>query len=265
LILDGTADGYTNMAVDEAILESHIAGQVPPTIRFYRWHPACLSIGYFQRAAREVDEEGCRQLGVDWVRRPTGGRAILHDVELTYSITARKDTPLVSGNIRESYRKISQVLVDGLCRLGAPAEMAPARARGHGLGSAACFDAPSDYEVIINGRKVIGSAQVRRAEGLLQHGSILLDVDLDRQVGVLIPPPEMDREELVAYLRPRLTSLQESLGRSVSPIELVDTLRASFEQVWGITLQEGTLSPEEKARLPELRARYASDEWNRRR
>lgn len=265
LILDGAADGFTNMAVDEAILEAYLAGEVPPTVRFYRWQPACLSVGYFQRASREVDEQGCRRWGVDWVRRPTGGRAILHDVELTYSVITAKDDPLVAGSVRESYRKISTVLVAGLCRLGAPAEMAPARARGRGLGSAACFDAPSDYEVTIHGRKVIGSAQVRRGGGLLQHGAILLDVQIERQVGVIVPPPTMNREELAAYLEPRLISLQEALGGPVSPEELAAALRAAFEQVWGITLQEGALTEGERARLPALREKYRSDAWNRRR
>ncbi len=265
LLLDPPADGFTNMAVDEAILESLSAGHSPPTIRFYRWRPAGLSIGYFQRAGREVDEAGCRRLGVDWVRRPTGGRAILHDGELTYSVVASTADPLVSGSIPESYRKISTALVAGLRRLGVPAEMAPARARGHGLGSAACFDAPSDYEVLIGGRKVIGSAQVRRNATLLQHGSILLEVDLQRQVEVLIPPPEMSKEELAAYLRSRLTWLGEALGRPVAPDEVAAALRAAFAEVWDITLQEGRLNAYERALLPDLRAKYAGDAWNRRR
>lgn len=265
LILDGTADGYANMAIDEAILEAHTGGKVPPTLRFYRWEPACLSIGYFQRAGREVDEEGCRRLGVDWVRRPTGGRAILHDVELTYSVVAREDNPLVSGRIRESYRKISLALLAGLRRLKIPAEMALAQLRGQGLGSAACFDAPSDYEITIHGRKAIGSAQVRRDGALLQHGSILLDVDIERQVGVLHPPGGMTREDLAEYLAPRLISLGEALGRPLSPDELAVALRAGFQESWGIILVEGTLTPGEQARVSDLRGKYASAEWNRRR
>jgi len=265
LIVDGEADGFANMALDEAILEAQIAGIVPPTLRFYRWKPACLSIGYFQRAAREVDEAGCRRLGVDWVRRPTGGRAILHDRELTYSVVAREDDPLVSGSVRESYRKISTALLAGLRRLGLPAEMAPVEVRGQGLGSAACFDAPSDYEVTIHGRKAIGSAQVRRSGTLLQHGAILLDVDIARQAGVLCPPPGMTPEELAERLAPRLISLGEALAREVSPEELAGALRVGFEQAWGIRLSEGELAPEERERWPALREKYASDAWNRRR
>ncbi len=265
LVLDGAADGYTNMAVDEAILEAHLAGEVPPTVRFYRWRPACLSIGYFQRAAREVDEAGCRRHGVDWVRRPTGGRAILHDVELTYSVVAGEGHPAVEGGVLESYRRISAALVAGLRRLGAPAEMAPARARGHGLGSAACFDAPSDYEVTIQGRKVIGSAQVRRGGALLQHGAILLAVDMARQVGVLQPPPGMTQAQLAELLRPRLISLAEALGRPVSAEELAVALCAGFEEAWGLALREGGLTRAEQERVAALRDKYASDAWNRRR
>ncbi|MBN1485197.1 MAG: lipoate--protein ligase family protein [Chloroflexia bacterium] len=265
LLMDGAADGYHNMAVDEAMLLAHAAGQSPPTLRFYRWRPACLSIGYFQRAGREVDEAGCRRLGVDWVRRPTGGRAILHDVELTYSVVAREDHPLVSGKVRESYRKISLALLAGLRLLGVPADMAPAQARGQGLGSAACFDAPSDYEILIQGRKAIGSAQVRRQGVLLQHGSILLDVDLERQVGVLYPPAEMSKQELAANLGPRLISLQQALGRPLPAEELAQALRRGFAESWGICLVEGPLSAEERERLPELVEKYRSPAWNRRR
>ncbi len=265
LILDGAADGYTNMAVDEAILEAHLAGEAPPTVRFYRWKPPCLSIGYFQRAYQEVDEQGCRRLGVDWVRRPTGGRAILHDAELTYSVATSADDTTVEGGVLQSYRKISLGLVAGLRRLGVPAEMVADKLRGHSLGSAACFDAPSAYEVTIHGRKVIGSAQVRRGGGLLQHGAILLDVDIDRQVGVIHPPPSMSREELAEQLAPRLISLREALGRPVSHEELATALQAGFEEAWGFPLREGELTRGERQRVAALRKKYAGDEWNRRR
>lgn len=265
LVLDGTADGFTNMAVDEAILEAHMAGESPPTVRLYRWQPACLSIGYFQRAAKEVDEEGCRRLGVDWVRRPTGGRAILHDVEVTYSVVAGEGESAVQGGVLESYRKISAGLVAGLRLLGAPAEMVPEKARGAGLGSAACFDAPSAYEVTIRGRKVIGSAQVRRGGALLQHGAILLEVDVAKQVGVLQPPPGMTQAQLAEVLAPRLISLREALGRPVSPEELAAALRAGFEEAWGRPLYEGELTGKERERVAVLREKYASDAWNRRR
>jgi lipoate-protein ligase A len=265
LILDGANDGFTNMAIDEAILEACIAGEVPPTVRFYRWRPPCLSIGYFQRAGREVDQAGCRALGVDWVRRPTGGRAILHDRELTYSVVAREDDPVVGGSVLESYRKISMALVAGLRRLGLPAEMSPPRSHPQAVHTAACFDASSDYEVTLYGRKVIGSAQVRRGGALLQHGAILLEVDLDRQVGVLFPPPGMSREELAAQLRSRLIALSEALGRPLSPEELASALRSGIEEAWGVELREGELTPGERLRVAALREKYRSPAWNERR
>ncbi len=265
LIPDDADDGFTNMAIDEAILEACIAGDVPPTVRFYRWQPPCLSIGYFQRAGREVDLAGCRSLGVDWVRRPTGGRAILHDRELTYSIVAREDDPVVGGSILESYRKIGAALVAGLRRLGLPAEMAPPRTHSPALRTAACFDTPSDYEVTVYGRKVIGSAQVRRGGALLQHGAILLEVDLDRQAGVLLPPSGMTREALAAQLRSRLIALGEALGRPLPPEELASALRAGIEETWGVELLEGELTPAERIRIATLREKYRSPSWNERR
>jgi lipoate-protein ligase A len=212
-----------------------------------------------------VDEQGCRRLGVDWVRRPTGGRAILHDAELTYSVVALEANPLIGGNVRASYRKVSAALVAGLRRLGVEPDMAAAGQRGRGLGSAACFDAPSDYEITIDGRKAVGSAQTRRSGALLQHGSILLEVDVTRQVEVLRPPPGVTRAELTAHLRPRLISLREALGREVAPQELATALRTGFEQAWGVTLQEGPLTREERTRAEELRHKYADEAWNRRR
>jgi lipoate-protein ligase A len=265
LIRDGLADGYTNMAVDEAILESHATGQVPPTVRLYGWQPPCLSIGYFQHVGREIDEAECRRLGVDWVRRPTGGRAILHQAELTYSLVALEGNPLIEGSVRTSYRKVSTALVAGLRWLGAEAETTPAQGRGPGLGSAACFDAPSDFEITIGGRKLVGSAQTRRRGALLQHGSILLDVDLDRQVAVLCPPRGMTRQQLAAHLRPRLISLREALGCEITAEELGTAVRIGFEQAWGITFREGSLTAKEQDRAKELQAKYADDAWNRRR
>ena len=153
------------MALDEALLQHYVnslvKGEHPaPTLRFYGWQPPCLSLGYAQRAEREVDFEGCTRLGVDWVRRPTGGRAILHDwSELTYSLTAMEHEPYLKGGVLESFRKISGALVEGLHRLGVEAETAGKEARG--ASTAACFDAPSAYEITFGGRKLIGSAQAR--------------------------------------------------------------------------------------------------------
>src|SRR5579875_2954295 len=151
------------MAVDEAVATAVGAGESPPTLRLYAWRPAAVSIGYFQRLASELDLAACRELGLDWVRRPTGGRAVLHAAELTYAVAA-----VEPGAVLDVYARWSRGLIAGVRRLGAAAEwIAPRRGR-----SAACFDAGSAYEVAVGGRKLIGSAQVRRWGAVLQHGSL---------------------------------------------------------------------------------------------
>ncbi|MFO8060175.1 MAG: hypothetical protein R6U70_05930, partial [Bacillota bacterium] len=157
LIEDGAGTAAENMGVDEALLLSIARGESPPVLRFYRWDPPGLSIGYFQSCAREVDEEGCRRYGFDWVRRPTGGRAVLHQHELTYAVVI--DAGLLPGSVNDTYRALSTALAAGLRRLGVAAELAlgrPPTRRSRELSSAACFDSATPNEVAVGGRKVIG-------------------------------------------------------------------------------------------------------------
>src|SRR5579859_1906151 len=172
LIVDSPCDGPTNMAIDEAILEAVGKRQAPPTLRLFAWEPACLSLGYAQPAA-DVDQERLGAHGWDIVRRMTGGRAILHTEELTYSVALPQDHPLVAGTILDSYRRLSMALLHALEALGidAHADKAekPVGARTP-LGPV-CFEVPSNYEITANGKKLIGSAQVRKDDATLQHGS----------------------------------------------------------------------------------------------
>jgi lipoate-protein ligase A len=169
---DAPAHGAWNMAVDEVLMESVRAGAAP-TLRVYGWTPACLSFGRNQPAAGRYDAERIRALGVDIVRRPTGGRAVLHEAELTYSVTMPDRT---LGSARRAYRVINQVLARGLSRLGAAAIVQPEGAgRPMPLPSTApCFAEPVPGEVLVGGRKLIGSAQYHAEGVLLQHGSIPL-------------------------------------------------------------------------------------------
>ncbi|GIV95592.1 MAG: octanoyltransferase LipM [Herpetosiphonaceae bacterium] len=245
------------MAIDQAIAQIHVQGTTPPTLRFYRWSPPCLSIGAYQHLREEVNLEGCKALGVDLVRRPTGGRAILHDQELTYSIVARAYHPLVSGVILESYRKISAALVMGLHLLGVAAELAPEPSREVHK-SAACFDVPSAHEVTAGGRKILGSAQVRKEGVLLQHGSLLLHADAARLHRCLILPPSLTPDVLAG----RIAGLDEILGRSIDFAEVTEALVEGFLRSWGIELLPGDLTAEERALAERLRAeKYANEQW----
>lgn len=266
LLLTGPASGPRNMALDEAILLLHAQSRIPPTLRLYEWHPPCISIGYFQ-SVQEVDLERCREWGLSMVRRPTGGRAVLHEEEVAYSLVALQQNPLVSGGITESYHKISQALVEGLRRLGLAAKAEPGARlkRTSPTRSPACFDAISPYEVTIEDRKVVGSAQVRRQGALLQHGSILLGLD-GAKLFSLLRTPQGERDRMVAEFRRGALSLEEALGRKVQPEEVIQSMLSGFEAALGIELWPGDLTQEEDALARELSAeKYEGKDWTFRR
>ncbi|MDI6893413.1 MAG: biotin/lipoate A/B protein ligase family protein [Bacillota bacterium] len=258
LIRDGYHDGATNMATDEAIMLAHGRGRVPPTLRLYGWRPPALSLGYAQKVEREVDLEGCRRAGVDVVRRPTGGRAVLHDREVTYSVVI--STALLPGSVVETYRCLSAGLVEGLRLLGLQAEVQEGPPRA-GLRSAACFDTPSWYELVVEGRKVVGSAQVRRQGVLLQHGSVPLEFSPVQLVGLLRLPAGW-RARLEEDLSARAAGLCD-LGRGVTFTGVCDALAEGFRRALGLELEERGLTAHEQEEAARLREeKYATWEWN---
>ncbi len=264
VIIHREADGPMNMAIDEAIAEAVGAGKSPPTLRFYTWHPACLSLGYAQPVA-DVDAARLSQNQWDVVRRLTGGRAILHTDELTYSIAAPEDEPRVAGGVVESYRRLSAGLLAGLSRLGAGVQADQAAESAHGFKGPVCFEVPSDYEITVGGRKLLGSAQTRRARAVLQHGALPLFGDLGRICEALAFPDEPAREAARQRVRARALTLEEALGQRVGLARVVGALMAGFCEALSLTLEEGDLTPAEAARAEELRVgRYASPGWTNR-
>jgi lipoate-protein ligase A len=256
LIISPAADGAWNMAVDEAILEAVSLGSIPPTLRFYTWDPACLSLGYNQKASESCDLEEVKGRGFTMVRRRTGGRAVLHDDELTYSITA--DSMLFSGGgVLDVYMMISSALADGLKRFGVAADLVPAYSDKGKEKSAACFDVPSSFEVAWKGRKIIGSAQFRSGRYFLQHGSILMSVDVDALLAVCALP-----ESLRKRLNDGIATVGEALGRVVGRYELVPHIVAEFGKLTGFLPIEAGLTEGELARAKELVLKYSSDDWN---
>jgi lipoate-protein ligase A len=270
LLDTGPADGFTNMAVDEALLEGFATGGASATVRFYSWSPPALSLGYAQSVEREIDLRRCTALGIDVVRRPTGGRAVLHDHEVTYSLVISANDPRVTAGILAAYLTISRALIRGLAYLGVTAELLPLR-RGALLpsdqASAVCFATPSSYEVAVGGRKIIGSAQRRAHDAIMQHGSIPLSWDVERMRAVFgrssteggLPQGGLDRHL-------PMTSLQEAGGRAYAYAEVVAALTEGLADVWEVELVPGQLTPAERALSAHLRAtKYHSDAWTRRR
>lgn len=254
-------DGFYNMAVDEALFRSVIEGKSPPTIRFYRWKPPTVTLGYFQDMEKEIETHICQKKGIQVVRRLTGGRAILHDQELTYSITANEKEKQVAGSIIESYLKISQALVNGLKIYGIDVEMMarPSKEKG----SAACFDAPSWHEIVWKGRKLVGSAQTRKQGFLLQHGSLPVSLDVKLLFELLKIPNEQLKERLKKNFQQKAVSLEEITGRAVDYKKLIEALVQGFSETFRIKLVLDELSKEERVIAKNLKeTKYGQKAWN---
>ena len=264
LLRHGPAAGPENMAIDEAITMAITEGQVPPTLRFYAWAPPCVSMGRNQKYA-EVDAARCAARGYDIVRRPTGGRAILHTDELTYSVIASPEHPLMAGLVLDSYLRLSAGLVAGLARLGIAAEPAPGTNRAGPDVSPACFEVPSAYEIVAGTRKVLGSAQARRARSVLQHGSLPLTGDLTRVVDCLTFEDEAEREALRSSLQGHAATAEELASRPISFEEAVAAFIAGFAEALAIELAPGELTDAERGWAAELlRDRYGNAAWTAR-
>ena len=261
LIVHPAQEGALNMAIDEAIAESVAAGRSMPTLRFYAWQPACLSLGRFQPGA-DADLARLRANGWHIVRRPTGGRGILHTDELTYSVAAPLTDPRVAGDVVMSYRRLSAGLLQGLRILGLAVSADPGVGEGHHFKGPICFEEPSDYEITVNGKKLIGSAQSRREGVVLQHGSCPLTGDLTRICDALVFPDDAARRDARARLAARATHLHDALGTPVAMAQVGEALVAGFSLALNLTFHEGSLTEAEQRRAAAIHAeKYASDEW----
>jgi lipoate-protein ligase A len=232
----GFNPAVTNMAIDEALMET--VGEVP-ILRIYGWRPAAVSIGYFQSMNEEVNFAKCREIGVDVVRRMTGGGAVLHECELTYSFISRE----YPKNIMESYRWICDAIVMSINRLGFDANFVPLN------------------DIVIANKKVSGNAQTRRNGVLLQHGTILLGVDVNKMFSVLKVPSEKLRDKIIKDAKERVTSLA---GTTFD--DMATSLKTSFAAKFESKLITDALSTKEISRATWLANRkYSSKEWNHRR
>lgn len=261
LIDDRPANGGRNMAVDVAILDSVIAGDTPPTVRFYGWSPYCLSLGYGQRW-REVDLERLDARGYDLIRRPTGGRAVLHADEFTYSIALPPGHPLTAGSITDSYYRISVALLDALNRVGVAAQ---SEKSDHIQQSAnpICFEVTSDYEIAFEGRKLIGSAQMRRRGGLLQHGSLPLTGDITKICDLLRYDHESDRIAAIESIHAHAITLEQALRGHVPDRKvIVENAVNAIGSIFNIQLVSGQLTDTESSHADELAYQlYENRDW----
>ena len=262
LLITPPTHGAWNMAVDEAILEAVGRNESLPTLRLYAWEPACLSLGYAQPIT-DVDIPRLEQHTWELVRRPTGGRAVLHTDELTYSVIASLKEPRVAGTVLETYHRLAQALVEALNLLSMQVELSknsPASSRRST--NPVCFEVPSTYEITVDGKKLIGSAQARRKEGVLQHGSLPLSGDLTRILQVLVFPDEVSRVQAAERLLRRAITVETALKRKVSWDEAAQAFIRAFGTVLDLNLRSGNLAPTEKNRAEELvKIKYEHPAW----
>ncbi|WP_042355077.1 lipoate--protein ligase family protein [Bacillus rubiinfantis] len=257
-----------NMALDEALLDWHSQGKIPPVIRFYGWNPPTLSIGYFQKVEKEIDLNAVHEYGLGFVRRPTGGRGVLHEHELTYSVIVSEEHPHMPKTVTEAYRVISEGILEGFKNLGLDAyfsvpKTVEEREALKSPRSAVCFDAPSWYELVVEGRKVAGSAQTRQKGVILQHGSILLDLDEDKLFSLFKYPSERVKERMQRAFKDKAVAINAISPRKITLHEAKKAFYHGFSEALNIELIPYHLSEQELAFVNHLaQERYESDEWN---
>ncbi|NLP06347.1 lipoate--protein ligase family protein [Candidatus Fermentibacteria bacterium] len=262
----GAAEGAWNMAVDSWLMDSAAKGELDFALRVYTWSRACISFGRLQDPRREIDLDAARRAGLDLVRRPTGGRAVWHEHEVTYCVAAAGDHPLVSGGVEASIGRIGSALVRALASLGIAAELGRGSPgfRSRGPGGNPCFSSHGRSEVLVGGRKLVGSAQARRSGAFLEHGSIVLANDQPGLAG-LIPrssPLFRSADSLRTALETGVCQLSE-ISPGLDASRLSRELVSSFSAAAGCVLEPFELSPRDASEvsLAAESLRAEADSW----
>ncbi|MCX8150504.1 MAG: lipoate--protein ligase family protein [Candidatus Bathyarchaeota archaeon] len=248
---------FMNMAIDEAILRARIAGTVPDTLRFYRWQPSAVSIGRFQKIENEVNLENCQRLGVEVVRRVSGGGTVYHDSEgeVTYSVVAKTEN-LGTKDLAEVYSKIYSAMSHALRLMGIVADY-------NGGDSKNCPN------LTVNGKKISGSAQANKSGVVLQHGTLLLNVDLPKMFTLLRVPWASSCMQVVNVAKNKITSVQNELGHTIRPETVANAMAHGFAVALGIQVVEDVQTVKDELTTAErelaeklYREKYATDKWN---
>lgn len=262
----GSQNPYYNMAMDEALLNFVSRGEIGPVIRFYTWSPATLSIGYFQRLKKKLILIKSLKKGFGLVRRQTGGRGVLHDKELTYSVIVPESHPNMPTTVTEAYKVISQGLLEGFKNLGFETYFAVPRSKEEREKlkqprSSVCFDAPSWYELVVEGRKIAGSAQTRQKGVILQHGSILQDIDIDELFDMFI----FKNNRLKAKMKEAFVEKAVAINGISDTHITIEEMKVAFEKGFktglNIELKPLQLNDLQHKEIKELEHKYRSDEW----
>lgn len=244
LLTTGYKSAYENMAIDEAVL-IHAQKNYQSTLRFYGWKPAAISIGYFQSLKEEVDLNECQKQKVDYIRRVTGGGAVFHEAEVTYSLIAPVDGEFIPQDIISSYKKICQGIIEGLKILGIESQFVPLN------------------DIIASGRKISGNAQTRKKNVLLQHGTILLNVNVEKMFHLLKVPQEKLRDKLIKDVKQRVVGIKNLLGKQVNFETCQEALIKGFEKALVLEYEKTPITTSELAMAQKLKNnKYSLPEWN---
>lgn len=262
----GSKNPYYNMAMDEALLNFVSRGEIDPVIRFYTWNPATLSIGYFQRLQKEIDIDKVKEKGYGLVRRQTGGRGVLHDKELTYSVIVPESHPNMPSTVTEAYKIISQGLLEGFKNLGFETYFAIPRSKEERdklkqPRSSVCFDAPSWYELVVEGRKIAGSAQTRQKGVILQHGSILQDIDIDDLFDMFIFKNERLKTKMKENFVQKAVAINDISNQHITLNEMENAFESGFKKGLNIDFKPLELTEKQKEEVQELEEKYRSESW----
>lgn len=262
----GSKNPYYNMAMDEALLNFVSRGEIDPVIRFYTWNPATLSIGYFQRLQKEIDIDKVKEKGYGLVRRQTGGRGVLHDKELTYSVIVPESHPNMPSTVTEAYKIISQGLLEGFKNLGFETYFAIPRSKEERdklkqPRSSVCFDAPSWYELVVEGRKIAGSAQTRQKGVILQHGSILQDIDIDDLFDMFIFKNERLKAKMKENFVQKAVAINVISNQHITLNEMENAFKSGFKKGLNIDFKPLELTEKQKEEVQELEEKYRSEAW----
>ncbi|PIH07275.1 lipoate--protein ligase family protein [Staphylococcus epidermidis] len=262
----GSKNPYYNMAMDEALLNFVSRGEIDPVIRFYTWNPATLSIGYFQRLQKEIDIDKVKEKGYGLVRRQTGGRGVLHDKELTYSVIVPESHPNMPSTVTEAYKIISQGLLEGFKNLGFETYFAIPRSKEERdklkqPRSSVCFDAPSWYELVVEGRKIAGSAQTRQKGVILQHGSILQDIDIDDLFDMFKFKNERLKAKTKENFVQKAVAINDISNQHITLNEMENAFEAGFKKGLNIDFKPLELTEKQLEEVQELEDKYRSEAW----
>lgn len=259
----GFNDAAINMALDESLLNWHSEGKIPPTLRFYGWATPSLSVGHFQEVDKIIDFNALQRNNCQFVRRLTGGSAVLHDDELTYSLVISEQHPSIPKSVREAYYVLSKGVLEGYKNLGIPVDYAIPEKSSKKDRTAVCFEKPAYYEMVVGGKKISGNAQTRKKGVLLQHGSIPMRIDTQMLFDLFCYPAEEIRQSKRDSFANKAITIDQIANKVHNYDMLKEAFLQGFQTGLDITLKPITLSENQWDEVYGLaKSKYTLNSWN---